>query len=43
MIFDFRNSDIDPLPLILGINVDRDGNLFVGLYEASEVWKIDPR
>lgn len=43
MIFDFRNSGIDPLPLISGINVDRDGNLFVGLYGVSAVWKIDPR
>lgn len=43
MIFDFKNRGFDPFPVIVGIEVDRDGNLFVGLHASQQFWVIDPR
>lgn len=42
VVYDFRNSGITPLPLILGLNVDRNGYLWCTLYESGLLVIIDP-
>lgn len=43
--YNFRdyNNNEDPTFLPIGLNIDRDGNLWVALYNASSIWKINPR
>lgn len=43
MAYNFRDDNENPTFLPIGLNIDRDGNLWVAVYNASSIWKINPR